>query len=638
MKDTFQHVPPGFVAVPCGILDVAGNEKAVVVTKMCLFDRRFDGPHMQDTFYNFLRAWPLLAGRLRKGSGRLGELWSTLVPTRDKLEELIQADRRGHFVFKSAVPMFSYAERQHESLFDVVPLASLAQNPERLSQESPTIATVDRESMLRELTSPHGVKRMGEYFTRDASIFTAHVSNFADGAAFTFTAPHACFDGAGAKAALDAYLHMLKGEPIGPIVQAGYDPFLPFVPSAMPPSSPSSSSSSSAISEKPSAVSSEPEPSPSSCLPLYRPASSSARYPPPPPQPKHWRIFSLMHLLVLCFYIARDYLFDRPESKMSRVLIYVPPKFAAGLKEQVVSQIKADHGAEKLQELRVSRGNALHAWVLQNELARRVEVRPNRLTTHLTVSNMRYRLPAGLSSIDPTFTGNCIVPIVAPVTTTKELAAKSLGAVAYDVRTALLQQCTPTEMERYVRWQAWRGTPRAQGGGLEQTGMAALFPCRARITLVTDWSKFGLWDLDWSGAVAGGSGAAAAARHRQKGRKVGSTSSVSVAVSAGGKDIEEEHEHEHEQDDHERDLDHSAPKEGADSSSTITAAAPSPAEKCGMLMIVADAHVPLHQRNGWVMIGGRDGACWILGGMSDEERRHPRGWGRYADAVLAAEA
>ncbi|KAE8227226.1 hypothetical protein CF319_g252 [Tilletia indica] len=606
MKAISEHVPNGFISVPCGVLDMAGNEKAAIVTKVVLFSNRFDVPHMQRTYYQLLRAWPFLAARLRKGTGDMRELWSVHIPTPEMLEDLILADSPANYAFsKLATPMFSHCDRRSESMYDVLPFARFAENPSKLSQEDPTITTIDRVAMLGDFTSPHGLKAMEEYFVREAAIFTVHVTNFADGAGFTFTVPHACFDGAGAKAALDAYLSLLRGEPIEPMAPIGYDPFLRFAP-------------------KP--VVSEATPTPAS-LPTYsdekhqrsrtsrgrkkeRKAAVKASASIEPPQPAQWQILSILNLLVLCYYVAMDYLVDRPERKMKRVMIYVPSKFIESLKEQVRSDIKAEHGEARLEELRLSRANAIHAWILKNELARRVDVKPNRMTSHGTLANMRFRLPTGLPGIHPTYTANCLVPIVTPLTSTKKLASSSLGAIAYDVRTSLLAQSTPGEMERYVRWQTWRGTPVELGGGLQKTGMAVFFPANSRFTLVTDWTKFGLWDLDWSGALS----TDCSSPRSEKALNSPCSAETAVDTAVLEKTMDE----------------HRTAKDGSDSSSTITAA--THADKCGMLAIIGDSHVPLHHRNGWILIGGRDGACWILGNISNAERRHPRGWGRYGSA------
>ncbi|CAD6900729.1 unnamed protein product [Tilletia controversa] len=592
MKAISEHIPKGFVSAPCGVLDMAGNEKAAIVTKIVLFTARFDISHMHRTYYQLLRAWPFLAGRLRKGTGELRELWSVHIPTAEKLEDLIRADIPANYVSsKVATPMFSSTDRPNESITDIIPFARFAQDPTKLSQEDPTIATIDRLALLEDFTSPYGLKTNEEYFVREAALFTVHVTNFADGAGFTFTVPHASFDGAGAKVVLDAYLGLLRGEAIESMAPIGYDPFMRFAPK---PTSPAATS-----------VKSDAGAKRSSRLSIItkrdkRAASSASSE---PPQPAQWRILSILSLLVLCYYIGKDYIFDRPERKMKRVMIFVPPKFIESLKQQVQRDVKAEHGAERLEELRLSRANALHAWVLQNELARRVDVKPDRMTAHGTLANMRFRLPAGLPAIHPTYTGNCLVPIVTPLTTTRKLASSSLGALAYDVRSSLLEQSTPEEMEHYVRWQTWRGTPAAQGGGLQKTGMAVFFPPNARFTLVTDWTKFGLWDLDWSGALPTHSSFS-------PGKSLDSPSSTELPPTPTTL-VEDQR----------------PAKEGSDSSSTITAA-----DKCGMIAIIGDAHVPLHHRSSWILVGGRNGACWILGTISEEERRHPRGWGRYGSA------
>ncbi|KAL9938654.1 hypothetical protein V8E36_002373 [Tilletia maclaganii] len=619
MKAKYQQVPSGYVAAPCGILDMAGNEKAAVVTKIVFFDQRLDAEHMHTTFYNLLRAWPFLGSRIRRGHGELRELWSVHVPTPDKLEDLIRADQRQRYtVSKMAVPLFSTADRTDESIFDVMPFTRFAQNTDRLPQHSPSFATIDRERMMQDFTSPYGVKKMEEYFTRDAGIFTAHLCDFRDGAGFTFTVPHACFDGAGAKVALEAYVRLLRGEPIGELPALGYDPFLRYAPDPYhlattnflrsPLSSTSTSSSRSHDETKHASAKTKSTTTTS---------SSSSSEPAPPAQ---WYILSLMSLLVLCYHIAKDCLLDRPEKKMNRVMIYLPRGFIEGIKEQAKKEIVADHGQERLQALRLSRANALHAWILQNELARRVDIKPDRLTTHGTLANMRFRLPSGLDSIHPKYFSNCLVPIVAPLTTTRQLASRTLGQIAYDVRVSLLEQSTPQELEKYIRWQAWRGTPVGMGGGLQKTGMACFFPVQARFTLVTDWTKFGLWELDWCGAVLSPSSAARSADSASEKVK-----NEVTATPAGTQEAAED-----------LILSVSPPKDGSDSSSTMTAASPQ-REPCTMLALIGDAHTPMHHRNGWIMVGGRDGGCWVLGTVSDQERVHPRGWGRFGDAAAEAD-
>ncbi|KAK0553618.1 hypothetical protein OC846_002459 [Tilletia horrida] len=529
-----------------------------MVTKTIFFATPLDTRHMRETFYDLQRQWPYLASRLRKGRGRYQDLWTVHVPMAAKLEELIRAD---HLCLpaRRRIPMFSSEERDHESLFTVFPFAKLAQNSHKLPQSTPTIAKYDRNELLRNFTSSDSLQSFEDYFKTDAAIFAAHVVNFADGAAFTFTVPHACFDGAGAKKVLVAYLELLRGEPMStPPPPLGYDPFSQYAPD-------------------PSRLEQIAQ---DGC---DEEAIRSKEITPPPPE--QWRVLGVVGVIVFLWYTAYDYFFDRPVKKMDRVMIYLPPKYVNKLKDQTRTEIEAEYGAETANSLRLSRANAMHAWVLKNELARRVDVNPDRMAMHGTLANIRYRLPRGLASIHPNYTSNCLAVVATPSKTTRELAASSMGAIAYDLRETLQRQTTPEAMEEFVRWQSWRGTPASLGGGMEEGGTAVFFPTKARFTMITDWTKFGLWDLDFSGALP-------------KRSYLDSPPSV----------------------------------DNSDASSTTTVAPNS--EQCRMLAILCDSHNPLYHRNGWIMTGGRDGGCWILGSMTEEERRHPEGWGRFDDAVI----
>ncbi|CAD6892961.1 unnamed protein product [Tilletia laevis] len=531
MDDAPEPAPEGFTSVPCGRLDVANNEKLALVSMMFLFPTRFEAACMRDAYYRLLRAWPILAGRLREGKAN-PELWRVHVPSASKLEELIRFDEQGVFTAKGTAPMFSYNDCSDKSLDSLLPLARFAKrNSTKLNQQAPVILNIDRNVLLGHLTSPFGLTSNAECFRRDAAIFSVHVVNFADGAGFSFTVPHVCFDGSGARTLLDTYISLLKGGTVEQPPPLGYDPFTIFRPS------------SDVADKKPSA--------------------------PAPAPPGDWHVLSILSLLILSYYFALDLLWERPERNIRRIAVYIPPKSVSQIKAQARSDLEQEFGPGSVQATKLSTGAALHAWIIKNDLAVRMESWPDRLSTHATLANMRFRMPTGLSSVHPRYLSNCLVPIAVEPIKTRDLAARSHGRIALDVQETLRRKATPEELEKFVRWQVWRSTPPEQGGGHYRNSMAVFFPPAAQFTIVTDWSKFDLFDLDFSGGME----------------------------SSG------------------------SPKSEGDDP-----------EAKKVLSIVVDAHTPLHHRNAWTIAGGRNGECWLLGSISENERRHPGGWGKLADA------
>ncbi|KAK0533847.1 hypothetical protein OC835_002875 [Tilletia horrida] len=572
--------PDGFVSVPCGRLDVASNERVAIMSEFFFLPARLDPSRMQEAFYTLLRAWPILAARLRKGAPPYPELWRLLVPDAAKLEELIEADRQSEMKTprgkngktekmkkkkekgrKVAAPMFSTASFAEDRLDDLVPLVRFARNKPQGAEE-PVLIPIDRAALLRTFLPPTGLTSVSDCLSRaDAAIMSVHVANFADGSVFALTVPHVCFDEYGVRRFLEAYLGLLRGDAPPEQPPLGYDPFDVFRPQQAE----SDGADASAVAEKKD----------------VNPPSIDEK-PPMPSPPEGWRVLTLLDFLILAFYFAIDLLWTRPERRMRRMAVYIPAEKLAAIKAQAEEDVEreglvgADEDGNEDGEAPVviSTGAALHAWIFKNDLARRVEVNPNRLVTTATLANMRYRLPKGLNSIHPGYLGNCLLPIAADLAPARDVVAQSLGHIAAHLRQSLQRKTDPVQLRDYLRWQVWRSTPPAgsgpdEDGGHRSNSMAVFFPPHAHFTIITDWSTFQLYDLDFSAGYE-----------------------KSAVGEVKGKDQEEE----------------------------------------GVLAIIVDAHTALHHRNAWTIAGGRNGERWLLGYLSDDERKHPSGWGRFAEA------
>ncbi|KAK0551873.1 hypothetical protein OC845_001950 [Tilletia horrida] len=522
--------PPGYTSVPCGSLDLANNEKLATVTVTFLFGHRFDLVRLQDAYYELLRAWPFLAARLRKGR-KHPELWRLQVPDRETVEGLIAFDQAGAFT-KSRPPMFSCLDSSNEDIETVMPIIGLAKHVKAEPPKTPVTCDVDRKVLLKYGTHPYTAKSNNDYFTRDANILPVHVNNFRNGAAWSLTFPHVCFDAAGIKVVLTAYTNLLRGDTVAALPPLGYDPFAQLKPSN---AKHGAVDDSTAVSQKQSA----------------------------PPAPSPWSIVSLAGLLVLAFYFAFDLLWDRPDRQMRRVAFYLPPAAIAELKAQARADLEREIGG-RASDVRISTGNVITAWIIKNDLVRRSQVAPNRSVVLATLADMRFARPNGVKEIAPNYLSNCLIPIPTDPRPASELNEMSLGSLALMLRQAIDRTRNPAELEKFVRWQVWRSTPIEEGGGHRAGEMAFFFPPSAYFTIVTDWSAFKLYDFDFSPAFENG----------------GSDDGAS-------KDI---------------------------------------------LNILTDAHVAVHHRNAWTVAGGRDGGTWVIGYISNAERRHPAGWGRYADA------
>ncbi|OAA73991.1 Chloramphenicol acetyltransferase-like domain protein [Cordyceps fumosorosea ARSEF 2679] len=315
---------------------------------------------------------------------------------------------------------------------------------------------------------------------------TIQVTRFRDATLVTMSVNHAFGDLVTIKSFLKAWEAALHGREVRPYERVDADPFLGYEPGG-------------------------------------ELASGGGGLPPPPP-PEGWKVYGLLDKARFMRRYLWDHYVQRPERSIEDRRIFLPDEFVAALQEKArydLTFVQKRLDGEKLKpegeddgtttkekkerkKLYVSRSDVLYAWLLKHSHA---HLPPDQPSTAVTISNGRFRPPAGLPADPASLADNDLLcgamAIALPGLTAGRVAALPLGELALHVREGIRARTTPEGVKRWLNFQLAHGRWREPSG-------AVVAPCEPGdfVTGITDWRAVRLGEVDFSPARLPGEGAA----------------------------------------------------------------------------------------------------------------------------------
>ncbi|SNX87151.1 probable Acetyltransferase involved in MEL production [Melanopsichium pennsylvanicum] len=403
-------VLPGYDSIPIPVLDATISNADILARITLTFPHKLSLSLLEDSFYSLVRAWPILAARIRPTPSTPSGL-SFFVPQPVTLAQLESRSRSTSKPLEQHIVLLDVSSR---SLDTYHAIAGKAVNGQ-LSRDCISIGLAPDRQEQDKMTCTNACKSFKELLKADQSFVTAHATLFSDATVITIAFSHTLGDAFAIKSIFSAWADTLRTQtPPAALEGLGKDPYREYLPDGR-----------NAVDQEGRELG----------LPLG------------------WKKFGFVKKIRLIANLLWDIKIKRPEREFVQIYIHVPDQKVS----ELIAEAKADlakpssaKAREKERDLNISTFNVLFAFLLQNIHA--ANSKPRRKSSVLTIINAKTRPPAGHKPTDYPQHQLWGGAIAAPLDklSSGHYATLPLGQVALHIRESLRQHIEPDNLQKMI--------------------------------------------------------------------------------------------------------------------------------------------------------------------------------------------
>lgn len=419
------HVP-GYDAVAVPVLDSTLGNTDIMTRISLTFPTQLSLALLQNSWYELVRAWPILAARVRHTPSTPSGL-SFLIPQPDKVKELEQRSRTTHKDLEKHIVIVDASSR---SIASFHPIAAKAIESS-LSRDTVSVGAAPDNADSLKMTCSNATTSLKQLIGADQAYITAHATVWSDATTIALAFSHIAGDAFSVKAIFEAWRQTIESAAPAPLQGVGVDPFISYL-------TPHGKNSKSEDTDK------QGERDVGLPLGFFQ--------------------YGFIDKVRLAWNLISDIKIKRPEKKFGQYYMYMPEEKVQALMAQARADVDAlvsasDDSEKQALDTRISTFNVLLAWLLQNIHA--ANPKRKRMSTVMTIVNAKTRPPARHDPSDypphQLWGGALGVPLE-PLAS-GDYASLPLGQLALHIRTSLTAQIDSANMQanivtllRHTRW------------------------------------------------------------------------------------------------------------------------------------------------------------------------------------------
>ncbi|SPO29103.1 probable Acetyltransferase involved in MEL production [Ustilago trichophora] len=410
------HVMEGYDAVPVPVLDSTIGNTDILARITLTFPQTLSLSYLEDSWYALVRAWPILAARIRTTPATPSGI-SYCIPQPRTLETLEARSRISSKPLDQHIALVKASDRSIASYHPIVGKAV----SNSLSRTEIVLGDAPNRALQDQMTCQNACRTWKQLLKADQAFVTAQATSYSDSTTVTIAFSHALGDAFAIKSIFQGWQHSLNSNVPAPLEDLGKDPYLDYLPP-----------------HGKNAVDKDGRPL---SLPLG------------------WKKFGFFKKLRLVSNLLWDITVKRPEKCIKQFYIYIPDEMVQQLLAEARSDLEqfynnnvTEAGVEMQPSLppSVSTFNVLFAWLLQNIHA--ANSNPKKRSTVLTIVNAKHRPPAGRDTQDypkHQLWGGAFGLPLKPLSC-KDYASLPLGQVALHIRESIQEQVDPVNIQANI--------------------------------------------------------------------------------------------------------------------------------------------------------------------------------------------
>ncbi|KAJ9479559.1 Acetyltransferase MATC1 [Pseudozyma hubeiensis] len=395
MKNNADTAVPGYTASSIPVLDSTTGNTDILARVSLTFPASLSLSQLEDSWYALVRAWPILAARIRPTASTPSGL-SFFIPTPTKLDELENRSRTTSDPLQKHFVAFDDSKRSISTYHPIVAQAVHSQ----LDKEQISIGSTPDKKRLNESTCVNACTSWKQLLVTDQAYVTAQATKWSDATSVCIACSHTLGDAFALKDIFAAWAKALRGEVVEALQGVGVDAFEKFLP---------------------------------------RQGDKQEKL------PLGWKKFGLANKLKLISHLLWDIQVKRPEKTIKQYYLYLPKSKVDALVAEAKADVERIRSGEEepARDYTVSTFNVLFAWLLQNiHTANR---NPSSHSTVLCIVNAKNRPPTGHVPSDypqhQLWGGAFGVPLRR--LRVRDYATLPLGQVALHIRHSINDQIDP---------------------------------------------------------------------------------------------------------------------------------------------------------------------------------------------------
>ncbi|GAC96562.1 regulatory protein [Pseudozyma hubeiensis SY62] len=405
MKSKPDTVLSGYKSTSIPVLDSTTANTDILARIALTFPASLSLSQLEDSWYALVRAWPVLAARVRPTPSTPSGL-SFFIPTPAKLDELEKRSRTTSNPLEKHIVVLDDSTHSVSAYHPIVGQAVQSQ----LDDTQISIGSSPEKKRLNESTCTNACTSWKQLLATDQAYVTAQATKWSDATSLCIAFSHTLGDAFAVKDIFAAWAKALRGEVVAGLDGVGVDPFGRFLPHD---------------GEKVEKL------------------------------PLGWKKFGLANKIKLISHLLWDIQVKRPEKTIKQYYVYIPKSKVDALVAEAKADVKRIRSAsteeESAREYTVSTFNVLFAWLLQNLHA--ANRHPSRHSSVLCVVNAKTRPPTGHIPSDypqhQLWGGAFGVPLRRLLV--RDYATLPLGQLALHIRVSLNEQIAPDNIRSNVR-------------------------------------------------------------------------------------------------------------------------------------------------------------------------------------------
>ncbi|SJX63356.1 Acetyltransferase involved in MEL production [Sporisorium reilianum f. sp. reilianum] len=415
MKQKADAVLPGYEPVPLPVFDATLGNTDILTRIGLVFPGGLSLERLQESWFDLVRAWPILAARIRPTPSTPSGL-SYFVPTASTLATLEARSRD-----PNTQPLHKHIAIVDASARSISTFHAIAGQSvhAQLDRHEVSVGEGPDPKERDAMTCCNACTSWTQLLVTDQAYLTAQATRWSDATSVTISFSHVAGDAYTIKSILDAWQTTLGGQPIEGVRDLGKDPFIKLMPQE-------------GVEEE---------------LPLG------------------WCKLGIVRKIKLIGNLLWDIKVRRPEKTFRQYYVYMPQAKLDELMQQArldleqlaaadaatasssaASSLHSDEKHPTPREYTVSTFNVLYAWLLQNVHA--ASHNPRTMSNALTIVNPKIRPPLG--HVDGDYPahqlwGGTFAAVVRDLSA-RDYATLPIGQVALHIRESLKEQVTPKNM------------------------------------------------------------------------------------------------------------------------------------------------------------------------------------------------
>ncbi|KAK0559084.1 hypothetical protein OC844_004661 [Tilletia horrida] len=463
-------------AIKPSSLDVATNDREMILVYNFLFDGRLDLDKLTQAWAKLCQTWPILSARLRKGANPKSPAdWRYLVPPDAEVQAVVEEDMSASCPAERRSLVVDEIDSKIRDFHPFVEGRDLPQDRPTIHPAARVIdSKANSRSKLMLLFASNAALSIDHLFTEDRPVAAAKITRFTDGTSIGLALPHVLCDGPGASEVMRAWAAIANGEgaKIAPLPDLGEDPFAPLAPGGR------------LAREEVDAA-----------------AQSGQKELSPP---VGWHAFGLLDTLSLLVNFTWDVVWARPEATMEFRDIFLPSKYLAEQKAAAMAEIMGNGASAAAEGEYVSTSDVIVAVALKRLFA--ADARgpdDKRLVSFMYAANLRWLSGvSGSVKLPEPYLHNATHTVILPDVPIGHLVhGSSVGALALALRRAILRDSKPEAIRRSLVWRLANAQK-----------LIAFFRPSSFYSAGTNWRAMKLSDISFTNALDSQSSSSATGR------------------------------------------------------------------------------------------------------------------------------